>query len=117
MKNEEIESFKCLFQCYLPCMGGNILKGILTDQCTSMKRAIEACMPTTIHRWCIWHITKKIPSKLNGYKRHTEIEQEMSQVVWNSHSKDSFDRNWNNFLLKYGLVDKWLSDLYEDRHI
>ncbi|RYR74081.1 hypothetical protein Ahy_A02g008692 [Arachis hypogaea] len=35
---------------------------------------------------------------------------EMSQVVWNSHSKDSFDRNWNDFLLNFGLVDnKWLS--------
>ncbi|RYR49103.1 hypothetical protein Ahy_A07g035399 isoform A [Arachis hypogaea] len=31
---------------------------------------------------------------------------------------DSFDRNWNDFLLNFGLVDnKWLSDLYEDRHI
>ncbi|RYQ82900.1 hypothetical protein Ahy_B10g101484 [Arachis hypogaea] len=70
----------------------------------------EACRPTTIHRWCIWHITKKIPRKLNGYKGHVEIEQEMSQVIWNSHTKDSFDRNWNDFLLKYGLVDnKWLS--------
>ncbi|RYR04512.1 hypothetical protein Ahy_B06g084269 [Arachis hypogaea] len=87
----------------------------------------EACMPTTIHRWCIWHIMKKIPSKLNGYKGHADIEQEMSQVVWNSHSKDSFDRNWNDFLLNFGLVDnKWLLDicvwvyyayLYEDRHI
>ncbi|RYR35855.1 hypothetical protein Ahy_A10g050960 [Arachis hypogaea] len=28
------------------------------------------------------------------------------------------NRNWNDFLLKYGLVDnKWLSDLYKDRHI
>ncbi|RYQ88188.1 hypothetical protein Ahy_B09g095536 isoform C [Arachis hypogaea] len=69
---------------------------------------------------------KKIPSKLNGYKGHADIEQEMSQVVWNSHSKDSFDRNWNDFLLNFGLADnKWLSacvwvyyaDLYEDRHI
>ncbi|XP_072071590.1 protein FAR-RED IMPAIRED RESPONSE 1-like [Arachis hypogaea] len=118
MKNEEIESFKWLFQCWLRCMGGNAPKGFLTDQCASMKRALEACMPTTIHRWCIWHIMKKIPSKLNGYKGHADIEQEMSQVVWNSHSKDSFDRNWNDFLLNFGLVDnKWLSDLYEDRHI
>ncbi|XP_072077407.1 protein FAR1-RELATED SEQUENCE 5-like [Arachis hypogaea] len=110
MKNEEIESFKWLFQCWLRCMGENAPKGFLTDQCASMKRAIEACMPTTIHRWCIWHITKKIPSKLNGYKGHAEIEQELSQVVWNSHSKDSFDRNWNDFLLNFGLVDnKWLS--------
>ncbi|RYR52726.1 hypothetical protein Ahy_A06g027611 [Arachis hypogaea] len=53
---------------------------------------------------------KKIPSKLNRYKGHAEIKQEMSEVVWNSHSKDSFDRNWNEFLLNFGLVDnKWLS--------
>ncbi|RYR61687.1 hypothetical protein Ahy_A04g018892 [Arachis hypogaea] len=83
-----------------------------------MQRAIEACMPTTIHRWCIWYLTKKIPSKLNGYKGHTEIQQEMSQVVWNSHTKESFDKNLDDFLLKYGLVDnKWFSDLYKDRHI
>ncbi|RYR28893.1 hypothetical protein Ahy_B01g053111 [Arachis hypogaea] len=86
-------------------MGGNAPKGILTDQCASMQRAVEVCMPTTIHRWCIWHIMKKIPSKLNGYKGHLEIEQEMSHVVWNSHTKESFDRNWNDFLMKYGLVD------------
>ncbi|RYR65948.1 hypothetical protein Ahy_A03g011871 isoform A [Arachis hypogaea] len=64
------------------------------------------------------HITKKILSKLNGYKGHIEIKQEMNQFIWNSHTKESFDRNWNAFLLKYGLVDnKWLSDLYEYRHI
>ncbi|RYR23645.1 hypothetical protein Ahy_B03g068839 [Arachis hypogaea] len=113
MKNEEIESFKWLFQSWIRCMGGNAPKGFLTDQCASMKRALEACMPTTVHRWCIWHIMKKIPSKLNGYKGHADIEQEMSQVVWNSQSKDSFDRNWNDFLLNFGLGDnKWLSDFH-----
>ncbi|XP_057761511.1 protein FAR1-RELATED SEQUENCE 6-like [Arachis stenosperma] len=96
----------------------NAPKGFLTNKCASMKRALEACMPTTIHRWYIWHIMKKIPSKLNGYKGHEDIEQQMSQVVWNSHSKDSFDRNWNDFLLNFGLADnRWLSDLYEDHHI
>ncbi|RYR56505.1 hypothetical protein Ahy_A05g022202 [Arachis hypogaea] len=110
MKNEDIQSFKWLFECLLRCMGGNAPKGILTDQCASMQRAIEACMPTTIHRWCIWNIMKKIPSKLNGYKRHLEIKQDMSHVVWSSHTKESFDRNWNDFLMKYGLVEhKWLS--------
>ncbi|RYR78226.1 hypothetical protein Ahy_A01g002960 isoform A [Arachis hypogaea] len=47
--------------------GGKAPKGILIDQCTSMQMAIETCMPTIIHQWCIWHIMK-IPSKLNGYK-------------------------------------------------
>ncbi|RYR09650.1 hypothetical protein Ahy_B05g078035 isoform B [Arachis hypogaea] len=118
MKNEDIQSFKWLFECWLRCMGGKAPKGILTDQCTSIKRAIELCMPTTIHRWCIWHIMKKIPSKLNSYKGHIDIEQEMSRVVWNSYTKDEFDKNWNDFLTKYGLGgNKWLSELYEDRHI
>ncbi|RYR57437.1 hypothetical protein Ahy_A05g023170 isoform A [Arachis hypogaea] len=49
-ENEEIKSFKWLFQSWLRCIGGNAPKGFLTDQCVSMKRAIEACMPTTIHR-------------------------------------------------------------------
>ncbi|RYR79082.1 hypothetical protein Ahy_A01g003946 [Arachis hypogaea] len=91
-----------------------------------LKQHKELSLSIHLHRWCIWHIMKKIPSKLNGYKGHADIEQEMSHVVWNSHSKDSFDRNWNDFLLNFGLADnKWLSvcvwvyyaDLYEDRHI
>ncbi|XP_015946056.1 protein FAR1-RELATED SEQUENCE 6-like [Arachis duranensis] len=35
----------------------------------------------------------------------------MSHVVWNSYTKDDFDRNWNDFLTKYGLEgNKWLSE-------
>ncbi|RYR62064.1 hypothetical protein Ahy_A04g019401 [Arachis hypogaea] len=69
-------------------------------------------MPTTIHRWCIWHIMKKTPRKLNGYKGHNKIEQEMSHVFWNSYTKEAFDRNWIDFLRKYGLGgNKWLSEL------
>ncbi|RYQ92584.1 hypothetical protein Ahy_B09g098809 [Arachis hypogaea] len=93
MKNEDIQSFKWLFECWLRCMGWKAPKDILTDQCASMQRAIEMCMPTIIHRWCIWYIMKKISNKLNSYKRHEEIEQEMSHVVWNSFIKDAFDRN------------------------
>ncbi|RYQ97050.1 hypothetical protein Ahy_B08g093034 [Arachis hypogaea] len=34
----------------------------------------------------------------------------MSHVVWNSFTKESFDRNWNDFLMKYGLTDVTFSD-------
>ncbi|XP_016168021.1 protein FAR-RED IMPAIRED RESPONSE 1-like [Arachis ipaensis] len=109
MKNEDIQSFKWLFECWLRCMGAKAPKDILTDQCASMQRAIEMCMPTTIHHWYIWHIMKKIPNKLNA-KRHEKMEQEMSHVVSNSFTKEAFDRNWNDFLTRYGLEgNKWLS--------
>ncbi|XP_072062173.1 protein FAR1-RELATED SEQUENCE 5-like [Arachis hypogaea] len=50
MNNEDIQSFKWLFECWLRCMGGKAPKGILTDQCASIQRAIELGIPTTIHR-------------------------------------------------------------------
>ncbi|XP_057756272.1 protein FAR1-RELATED SEQUENCE 4-like [Arachis stenosperma] len=44
MKNEDIQSFKWLFECWLHCMGEKAPKGILTDQCASMQKDIEMCM-------------------------------------------------------------------------
>ncbi|MED6202834.1 hypothetical protein PIB30_109550, partial [Stylosanthes scabra] len=53
---------------------------------------------------------KKIPQKLNGFKGHIDIEQEMSRVVWSSLSTDIFERDWEAFLTKHGLCgNKWLS--------
>ncbi|RYR21670.1 hypothetical protein Ahy_B03g066985 [Arachis hypogaea] len=99
-------------------MGEKALKSILIDQCASMQWAIESCMPTTTHKWCIWHIMKKILQKLNYYKRHEKIEQETSHIVWNSFTKDAFDRNWNDFLMKYGVGDnKCISELFKNHHL
>ncbi|RYR04064.1 hypothetical protein Ahy_B06g083603 [Arachis hypogaea] len=57
---------------------------------------------------------EKIPSKLNGYKRHKEIKQEMSHVIWNSFTKDTLYRNWNDFVTKFGIrSNKWLSESKE----
>ncbi|RYR49337.1 hypothetical protein Ahy_A07g035804 isoform A [Arachis hypogaea] len=40
----------------------------------------------------------------------------MSHVVYNSLTKESFERNWNDFLMKYGVGDnKWLSGSREQR--
>ncbi|MED6165208.1 hypothetical protein PIB30_097406, partial [Stylosanthes scabra] len=58
-------------------MGKKQSKGIIIDQCPSTLGAIIACMPTTIHRWFIRYIMKKIPQKLNRFKGHIDIEHEM----------------------------------------
>ncbi|RYR04745.1 hypothetical protein Ahy_B06g084522 isoform B [Arachis hypogaea] len=75
-----------------------------------MQWATEICMPTTIHRYYIWHIMKKISHKLNGYKRHEEIEPEMSHVVWNSFTKMHLTEIEILFFMKYGVGgNKWLT--------
>ncbi|RYR09833.1 hypothetical protein Ahy_B05g078252 [Arachis hypogaea] len=54
-------------------MGGKTPKGILTDQCASMQRAIEMCMPTTIHRWCICKQRAKREREFDAEDFHTVI--------------------------------------------
>ncbi|RYR53822.1 hypothetical protein Ahy_A06g029073 [Arachis hypogaea] len=58
------------------------------------------------------------PSKAEMLKQHRELSMSIRRTIENNNEADSFDRNWNDFLLNFGLADnKWLSDLYEDRHI
>ncbi|RYR14768.1 hypothetical protein Ahy_B04g071458 [Arachis hypogaea] len=66
------------------------------------------------------------PSKAEMLKQHRELSMSIRRTIENNEEADSFDRNWNDFLLNFGLADnKWLSvcvwvyyaDLYEDRHI
>ncbi|XP_025661867.1 protein FAR1-RELATED SEQUENCE 5-like [Arachis hypogaea] len=65
------------------CMGITPQR-IITDQCKSIFRAIKNVLPDTRHRWCIWHITKKLPHKLRGYRRYRELYDEFNDIVWNS---------------------------------
>ncbi|RYR38128.1 hypothetical protein Ahy_A09g043082 [Arachis hypogaea] len=73
MKNEDIQSFKWLFEYWLRCMG---------------EKAPMTFLPINVHRCkgllrvvCPQPFTGGIPQKLNSYKRHEEIEQEMSHCL------------------------------------
>ncbi|XP_020972539.1 protein FAR1-RELATED SEQUENCE 6-like [Arachis ipaensis] len=91
--NEEIPSFEWVFKNWLNCMG-NPPQAIITDQCKSMFGAIKNVFPNTRHRWCIWHIIKKIPHKLGGYAKYREINAKMHGTVWNARSEESFEKDW-----------------------
>ncbi|XP_016164230.1 protein FAR1-RELATED SEQUENCE 5-like [Arachis ipaensis] len=91
---------------------------IITDQCKSIFGAIKNVFPNTRHRWCIWHIMKKIPHKLGGYAKYREIDDKMHGTVWNAHSEASFEKDWCAFVNEFNLQkNKWLSGLYEDRRM
>ncbi|RYR43663.1 hypothetical protein Ahy_A08g040059 [Arachis hypogaea] len=73
------------------------------------------------------------PSKAEMLKQHRELSMSIRRTIENndeagirpSKTYQSFvaaagghRENWNDFLVNFGLADnKWLSDLYEDRHI
>ncbi|XP_025679071.1 protein FAR1-RELATED SEQUENCE 9-like [Arachis hypogaea] len=115
--NEEISSYEWVFRRWVKCMG-TAPQRIITDQCKSIFRAIKNVLPDTRHQWCIWHITKKLPHKLGGYRRYRELYDEFNDIVWNSRTEQSFEDNWYEFIDEHNLHNNtWLSDLFDDRRM
>uniref|UniRef100_A0A8I6YF02 Protein FAR1-RELATED SEQUENCE n=1 Tax=Hordeum vulgare subsp. vulgare TaxID=112509 RepID=A0A8I6YF02_HORVV len=74
LSNEDTDTFVWLFKSWLCCMSNNPPNAIITDQCKAMQNAIGEVFPMARHRWCIWHIMKKIPEKLSGYEKYENIK-------------------------------------------
>ncbi|KAI8567773.1 hypothetical protein RHMOL_Rhmol02G0147700 [Rhododendron molle] len=116
ISNEDTKSFSWLFETWKTCMWGCAPKAMITDQCMAMKNALEIVFPDTRHRWCIWHIMKKLPEKLNGCDAYENISSCMRKAVWNSLTIEQFEDAWNGFIKKYELQSNpWLSGLYLER--
>ncbi|RYQ95807.1 protein FAR1-RELATED SEQUENCE 5-like [Arachis hypogaea] len=89
---------------------------IIIDQYRSIFRAIRNELSDTRHQWCIWHITKKLPHKLGGYRQYRELYYDLNDIVGNSRTEESFKDNWSEFMDEYNLHNTtWLSDIYDDR--
>ena len=116
MSSEDTSTFVWLFQSWRRCMSNQSPDGIVTDQCKAMQNAIEIIFPNTRHRWCLWHIMKKIPEKLQGYSQYKGIKCELKKLVYESVNVIDFESGWSQFLMKYELENnEWLGTLYEDR--
>ncbi|RYR72543.1 hypothetical protein Ahy_A02g006763 isoform P [Arachis hypogaea] len=99
------------------CMG-TAPQCIITDQCRFKYHAIKNTLPDTRHRWYIWHIMNKLPSKLGGYRRYGALYVDLNNIVWNSRTEESFEDNWADFIDEYNLHNNtWVSDLYDDRRM
>ncbi|XP_028113810.1 protein FAR1-RELATED SEQUENCE 5-like [Camellia sinensis] len=115
--NENTETFVWLFKEWLNCMSATPLKAVITDQCRTMQNAIQIVFPQARHRWCLWHIVKKIPEKLRRYSQYEAIKFALQNAVYDSFTKDEFDEEWQMMIQKFSLHDnEWLAILYGERH-
>ncbi|XP_024042121.1 protein FAR1-RELATED SEQUENCE 5-like [Citrus clementina] len=117
ISHEDIETFTWLFRTWLSCMSNLAPNGIITDQDRAMKVAIQNVFPNTRHRWCLWHIMKKVPEKLGGYKEYRNISNVLHCAVYDSQSATTFEETWHHMITEYDLGDnEWLRGLYDERH-
>ncbi|KAK9206151.1 hypothetical protein WN943_016424 [Citrus x changshan-huyou] len=116
ISNEDIDTYVWLFQSWLKCMSGCAPNAIITYQDKAMQKAIEVVFPHARHRWCLWHIMKKLPEKLKGYKKYEVIKLTMQNIVYDSLIPSDFDERWMVFIEKYNLNNnEWLQNLYDER--
>ena len=116
LSSEDTEAFVWLFQSWLRCMSHKPPQGIVTDQCRAMKNAVEVVFPNARHRWCLWHIMKKIPEKLQGYTQYKDMKRVLKSVVYELTNVDVFMSSWGNFISEYDLCNNdWLNTLFEER--
>ncbi|KAK7368403.1 hypothetical protein VNO80_10428 [Phaseolus coccineus] len=116
LSSEDTETFIWLFKCWLRCMSYKAPAGIVTDQCRAMKNVVAVVFPETRHRWCLWHIMKKIPEKLASYQDYKNMKHQMKVVVYESMSVAEFECNWEKFITSFRLMNnEWLATLYEER--
>ena len=98
-------------------MSGCPPNAIITDQDKAMQNAIGIVFPKVRHRWCLWHILKKVPEKLRGYKDYDSIKFHLLNVVYDSMTIEEFEENWAKFITAYQLEDNdWLAGLYDERY-
>ncbi|KAK9668943.1 hypothetical protein RND81_13G097500 [Saponaria officinalis] len=92
---------------------------IITDQCLGIKAGIENVFSgKTQHRYCMWHIMKKLPEKVgSAFCRDTEFLKEITSIIWGNDIEPSeFESRWCSILETYELSDhEWLNQLYEMR--
>ena len=62
--SETIESYKWLMGAFLKAHGMKQPTLVLTDQDPAMRQAVIQNFSGARHRLCMWHIMKKLPSKV-----------------------------------------------------
>ena len=119
LSNESFDSFVWLFRRWLEVMPAGPPEVIVTDQDPAMRKAIKHVMPATRHRFCVWHIMQKLPSKLGGLAIHADgLMDAINKAVYNAVSMDHFEMEWANIRNQYNLKeDSWLEDMYTLREM
>ncbi|KAK9050139.1 hypothetical protein SSX86_030891 [Deinandra increscens subsp. villosa] len=117
ISDETIESYTWLLESFLKAHVHQP-RLVLTDQDDAMRDAISKVLYNSSHRLCMWHIMKKLPSKIEGdILNNTKLCQKLHSLVWNLIiDKDTFESRWLSLMEEHGLSNHgWLNQMYAIR--
>ncbi|XP_021737710.1 protein FAR1-RELATED SEQUENCE 5-like [Chenopodium quinoa] len=93
ISHEDSELFEWVFRHFVEFMG-QPPKGILTDQCKAIGKAVETVFQDVPHRLCLFHIKQNAARNLGKLPRWKEIEADLDHVVHDNFSIEGFEDAW-----------------------
>ncbi|XP_068665524.1 protein FAR1-RELATED SEQUENCE 5-like [Aristolochia californica] len=117
LSSETKTSFVWVLRSWLAAMSGRQPVSIVTDEDKALKAAVAEVLPQVNHRFCIWHIQRKLLQNLvNVINTHENLVEDFLKCVYQS-EEEELEASWASFLDVFELrKNDWLQSLYEDRH-
>lgn len=84
LADEREPNYRWVFQKWKTCMFGKLPGAIITDQCKSICKAVQAEMPGVRHRMCLWHIMRKVGGKVSKHWWHDALSAAVHDIVYDS---------------------------------
>jgi hypothetical protein len=103
LSNEDTDSFVWLFEVWLKCMSGRALNAIITDQDRAMQATTARVFPRAKHRFCLWHITRKLPHKLRSHSQYEKFKGALLNYVNDSLTCVKFKNIWQQVVVSNHL--------------
>ncbi|XP_074306050.1 protein FAR1-RELATED SEQUENCE 5-like [Silene latifolia] len=117
--HENDGSFIWVFKKFLDCMGNKEPQCILTDQDPAIKLGVRSIFKQARHRYCMWHIMKKLTDKVESQIcKETDFVERICGVVWDTDLEPiEFEEKWTQVINDFELNDNtWLTYMYGKRH-
>ncbi|XP_074314912.1 protein FAR1-RELATED SEQUENCE 5-like [Silene latifolia] len=117
--HENDGSFIWVFKKFLDCMGNKEPQCILTDQDPAIKLGVRSVFKQERHRYCMWHIMKKLTDKVESQIcKETDFVERICGVVWDTDLEPiEFEEKWSQVINDFDLNDNtWLTYMYGKRH-
>jgi transposase-like protein len=68
-----------------------------------MKNAIVRVFPKTQHRYCLWHVMRKLPENFGALDHWGDIKSDLNTCLYDSIIVDEFEENWKFLIESYQL--------------
>ena len=98
-------------------MGGNKPKAIITDQDPAIRQGVLSVFEGCTHRYCMWHIMRKLPEKVGHLLNVCEdFLERIKLCVWASDTPEEFEAKLADMLVHFNLgSNDWLKHIYDIR--